>query len=246
MNIKSIFFLVFSAFCVLQCRNLEHKTILTGNIVTDLNELFQEGTMQVDIMDSVLQSPRENELMLRMQHATEQNKEWYNDYLSQNNTLRVPPYHPNFGLTEKEYNELVQLKLNLVLIPSSTITATISKANDLITFKTQGKIPYLEELIINTKSQCIDLDHHRLQFTDTVFVANENHALKSMWKGYTWRYDELPSGDTTDELLIAKHDVISIGLLYKTGRTLVSISKREDNAGEIALKLDKQLVLRRN
>ena len=202
--------------------------------------------MEIQVMDSIVRSSREQELSMRMQLATEKNSTWYNDYLQQYKQLRVPPYHENFGLSEKEYNELVQLKLNLILVPSITQTIKVNKIKGMISFNTEGKIPYLDNLRINTVDNIIIADHYVLNFSDTVFVANENHALKSMWKGYTWRFDEPLVGDTSSESISVKHYSIVIGQLYKSGNTLISINEHESADGEVILNIDKPLILHNN
>ncbi len=245
MNIRYGIILLFSTFCFLRCGHLKPKPSLSGDIAVDLKTLLQEGKTEVQIMDSVVRTPREMELTFRMQEASEKNQAWYNEYLNQYKQMRVPPYHINFGLTEKEYDELVQMKLNMVLVPSATHTIYITSTNNILGFNTQGRIPYLEEVKIDTKTNTISLANGTLHFSDTVFVANENHALKSMWKGYTWRFDEPAEDDTISELLITKHYSISIGVLYKTGQTLINIREYENNDGENSLKIEKPLVLRK-
>ena len=238
------FYLLFIfGFFLCQCHTEAKKLALTGNIAFDLNNLMREGSVEVQVMDSVVRSAREQELSFRMQQATEKNSAWYNDYLLQYKQLRVPPYHENFGLTEHEYNELVQLKLNMILVPSFKQIIKVNKIQGMISFNTEGRIPYLDNLRINTVDNTIIADHYVLSFSDTVFVANENHALRSMWKGYTWRFDEPLAEDTISETSTIKHYSIAIGQLFKTGNTLISINEHESTDGEVNLNIDKPLIL---
>lgn len=238
-----VYSLLIFGFFLCQCHSTAKKITLTGNIAFDLNNLIREGSVEVQVMDSVVRSAREQELSFRMQQATEKNSAWYNDYLLQYKQLRVPPYHENFGLTENEYNELVQLKLNMILVPSLKQIIKVNKIQGMISFNTDGRIPYLDNLRINTVDNNIIADHSVLSFSDTVFVANENHALKSMWKGYTWRFDEPLAEDTVSETSTIKHYSIAIGQLYKTGNTLISINEHESTDGEVNLNIDKPLIL---
>lgn len=237
------YLLLFFGFFFCQCHTTSKKITLTGNISSDINNLIKEGSVEVQVMDSVVRTPREQELSFRMQQATEKNSAWYNDYLLQYKQLRVPPYHENFGLTEKEYHELVQLKLNMNLVPSLRQTIKVNKIQGMISFNTEGRIPYLDNLRINTVDNTIIADHYLLSFSDTVFVANENHALKSMWKGYTWRFNEPVAKDTSSASISVKHYSIAIGQLYKTGNTLISINEHESEDGEVILNIDKPLIL---
>ncbi len=237
------YLLIFLGIFFCQCHSTSKKVLLSGNIASDINNLIPEGSMEIQVMDSIVRSSREQELSIRMQQATEKNSAWYNDYLLQYKQLRVPPYHENFGLTEKEYNELVQLKLNIMLVPSVTQKIKVNKIDGMISFNTDGRIPYLDNLRINTLDNIIIADHYVLKFSDTVFVANENHALKSMWKGYTWRFDEPLTGDTSSESISVKHYSIVIGQLYKSGNTLISINEHEIMDGEVILNIEKPLIL---
>jgi hypothetical protein len=247
INIKTIpgFFALLFIIGLMQCKSAPKTPSLTGNISEDLNALFTDGTMEVQVMDSTLQSSREIELSYRMQQALEKNKDWYNDYVSQYRESRVLPYHQNFGLSAAEYTELMQMKLNVTLAPSSTQKITIKKTNGIIQFNSDGKLPYLDGILINTTDNTIIMDRYALHFTDTVFVANENHGLKSMWKGYNWRYSEPAEGDTISDMLNTKHYSISVGQLFKTGNTLLVISKLEETDGASTLKFNKPLVFRK-
>lgn len=246
MKVSTPVFFVFVSLLFLRCGSSSPKIVLTGNIASDIKALLPEGSMEVQIMDSIVQTPREMELMYRMQKATDKNPEWYNAYLQQYNTMRAPPYHINFGLTEAEYTELVNLKLNLILLPSSTFTIQIANENGMLVFKTGGKIPYLENLKIITVANTLTVDNYLLTFTDTIFVANENHALKSMWKGYSWNFEEPAAGDTLTQQMGSKHYNISIGQLYKNGKTLITINENESYDGERILKIEKPLLLQKN
>jgi hypothetical protein len=242
---RYLFFILLSVICI-QCRNEKKPFTLTGDIATDLNALLGEGSMEVEVMDSVVKTAREMELMYRMKEATDKNPGWYDSYLTQYKDQRVPPYHPNFGLNEQEYQELVGLRLTLNVVPSLKQTIKVVREKETIRFEADGKLPYLEEILINTHDNKIAVKNYTLTFTDTIFVANENNALKSMWKGYSWRFDVPAIDDTLSQLLNTQHYNISIGLLYKTGQTLISISEREETDGERTLKLDKPLLLRKD
>jgi hypothetical protein len=246
MKFPFYFLFFLGLFCFSLCKHSRPDIILTGNISNDVNALLKEGTTEVQIMDSIVQTPREMELSYRMQQAVEKNKDWYQEWATHYRQLRVLPYHPNFGMSEAEYKELMDMKLNKNVVPSSTQNISVSNANGLIQFNSKGKIPYLDNLKINTKENTVSMDNFTLHFTDTIFVANENHALKSMWKGYVWRYDEPAENDTTSDGANAKHYSITLAQLYKTGNTLLIISRLEDTEWERTLNFEKALILRKD
>jgi hypothetical protein len=137
------------------------------------------------------------------------------------------------------------MKLKVTLVASSKSLVTVLNENGVIHFDSHGAIPYLDNIKINIQKQNIEMDQKILEFSDTIYVANENHGLKSRWKGYNWKYNEPLVDDTISDGLYTKNYSISIGQLYKDGSTLITISKREEADGELTVKFDKPLVFRK-
>lgn len=241
------YFLLFPAiFCFYQCNNSQPDLLLNGNISHDVNALLEDGNSEIMIMDSIVQTPREIELSFRMQKAVESNDEWYRQWAIHYRQLPVLPYHPNFGLSKAEYNELMEMKKNKNLTHSAIHKITVINKEGQISFDTRGSIPYLDKLKFDAKENTVAMENYILRFRDTLFIANENHGLKSMWKGYSWRYDEPNENDTTSDQWNTKHYSITLAQLYKSGKTLLLFSKLEDVEGERTLNFEKALILQKD
>ncbi len=246
MKARTYIFIYLSGIIFFSCKNNSSRIILSGNISQDVTKLLTAGDLEIQIMDSLVQTPRESALADRMQKAVEHNSEWYSEWAAHYHQLQVLPYHPNFGLNESEYNELMEMKLNKTLASSATYKIKILNMENHLQLNTGGSIPYLDNLKFNTKDNTVSMDNYTLHFTDTLFIANENHGLKSMWKGYVWRYDEPAINDTANDGLNTKHYSITLGQLYKTGNTLLIFSKLEDTDGERTLNLEKAFILKKD
>ena len=61
-----VYSLLIFGFFLCQCHSTAKKITLTGNIAFDLNNLIREGSVEVQVMDSVVRSAREQELSFRI------------------------------------------------------------------------------------------------------------------------------------------------------------------------------------
>ncbi len=244
MKIKVTYFFILSLLFFCACKNKSHEIVLTGNISDDIKALLSPGENKIEIMDSIVQTTREIELSNRMQKAVEANAAWYQDWSTHYRQLRVLPYHANFGLSQSEYEELMDMKMHKNIVSSYTGAIMIRQSDNNIEFGTGDKLVYLDNLKFNTGDNSVLLDGYPLHFTDTIFVDHEDHGLKSKWKGYVWRYNEPDDNDTLNDRLNTKHYSITLGQLYKTGNTLLIISKLEDVDGERKVNFEKILIIK--
>ena len=70
---------------------------------------------------------------------------------------------------------------------------------------------------------------------DTINVTTDKNALKSKWKGYSWKFDILKNLDMADFKNLNTLNVIqykfTIGRLEKTGKTYMSLKGIEFEDG---------------
>lgn len=95
------------------------------------------------------------------------------------------PYHPNLGLTKEEFDELKDLSSNTELVSSQVDTIEITKTDDLITFKSVGKLEFLKYLTIYPKKNEITLLGNLLCYSEAVTITNSKNAFRSKWTGHT-------------------------------------------------------------
>jgi hypothetical protein len=214
--------------------NTLHKK-LTGNIKNDLRMLLPTGTINADVMDGILQEPRQIELSNKLQSAVKQNYAWFVDYLKSVPQGQPMSYHVKLGVTKEEYAEFMDLIDNIEIISTGTQQITIWTKDDIIQFKSGNKLSLLDSLRIDLKNNIVLFGHLKLPFGDTLNITSNKNALKSKWTGYSWILEE-PKVYSPDELkdlnnLKMKQYKLTIGQLDKNGKTYMSLKGREIENG---------------
>lgn len=216
---------------------------ITGDIETDLNNLLPRGKTTVDVMDGIMQTKRQEELTIKFQEAIKKNYEWFIDY-SQTQTAGQPmAYHPNTGLTEKEFEELMSYMLNIEFVSTGKKEMEITNISNIIEFQTNDeKLKLLESVQIDLSRNVVYLGEYELTFHDSINAADDTNALKSKWKGYSWKYEEPGDHDINalknlERMNIKKYE-FRIGRLEKNEKTYLSIKGLEIENGAKLVEFD--------
>ena len=209
---------------------------ITGDIKNDLNNFLPSGKITVDLMDGVKQNKRQEQLTNKFQEGVQQNYEWFVDYMKDVPSGEPMPYHPNLGLTEKEYKELKDLMNDIELVSSGKTDITITNSNNIIQFDTDDqKLNLFKHLKIDLTRNVVIIYDYELPFSDTVNITDDKNALKSKWKGYTWKLEypkDLDRNALKDlENLKMKQYKFTIGRLESNGKTFMSIKGKEIENG---------------
>jgi hypothetical protein len=229
-----ILLLVFLTSCGHSQTNTSHDK-LTGNLKRDLLLLLPNGTIKVDIMDGVHQDPRQVELSKKLQSSVKQNYVWFVDYMKTVPQGQPMPYHVNLGLTKEEYGELMGYMDNIEVVSTGAEEISIQTTDDVIHFKSRGKLSLLDSLKIDLKNNIVLFGRLKLPFGDNLNITSEKNALKSKWAGYRWVLEE-PKDFGPDKLkdlnnLKMKQYKLTLGKLEKTGKTYMSLKGREIENG---------------
>ena len=235
--------LVFLTSCANSQTENEVRPEITGEIITDINNLMPAGKITVDNMDGIKENPRQTELTLKFQEGIKENYDWFVDYMKTVPNGEPMPYHKNLGLSKKEYKELQELMNDIELISTGKDVITIIKQGSVITFEAKDKLEILEVVNIDLDSNIVTVGEYTLMFSDTPNITDDKNGLRSKWKGYTWRY-EFPSEVDFDALkdienIRLKQYVLTIGRLDKNGKTFFKLKAREvkDGVKEVDLSL---------
>jgi hypothetical protein len=218
------------------------RSALTGDRVTDLKILIPEGDFTVDIIDRVIQNPRYQELQNKLVAAINRNKDWFLEQQKLAGQTSEPmPYHPNFGMTEEEYAELITLTqdgLDVEMTKSGSAKVSITYENDLIKFNGTGKLKVLKDVMIDLKENIVLIGDYKLDNFQEINVNTDKNGLKSKWRGYQWRYEYTDSQKNLEELtsaelqtIILKNYKLTIGRLEKDSTTYIEITEREIEKG---------------
>ena len=195
----------------------------------------------VDIMDEVIMSPRRQELQAKFMEAMKANPEWF---LQQQKLVEQTgkgiSYDPHLGMTEAEWEEFEKLDStmnDMQVVSSGTAKITVTKTNDIISFKTDDKkLSSLNLTTIDIKKNSVKIFDYLLTLVDTICVTNSDNIFKSEWRGYKWEFSEpsnltMPTSQEALQNLSMKLYGFTLGLFEKTGKTYIEISGTETDKG---------------
>lgn len=213
---------------------------ITRNFQDDINSLLPTGEYIVDIMDEVTMSPRRQELQEKFMTAMKENQAWF---LEQQKIVETTgkgiSYDPRLGLTEaewEEYKKFIDSMSDMQVVSSGTAKVTVTKTDETVSFKSDGKLSYLNETTIDLKNKEVKVFDYSLPLIDTICVANADNVFKSSWRGYKWQFSD-PANTTmpTTQEELANFSMklygLTLGLFDKTGKTYIEISGSETSEG---------------
>ncbi|MFN8357581.1 MAG: hypothetical protein U0Y10_24195 [Spirosomataceae bacterium] len=216
-----------------QTTNSQKK--LTGNIQSDLKMLLPNSNVKADIMDGVLQNPRQAELTKKFQAAIKENYGWFLEYMKTVPEGEPMPYNSKLGLTKEEYTELMGFMDNVEVVSTGKEDIKIEIKNDFISFKSHNKLADLDSLTIDLKNNIVTFRQYKMLFADTLNITTEKNGLKSKWKGYSWKFEVPNNLDIADLKDLSTLNMIqykfTIGRLEKNGKTYMSLKGREVEDG---------------
>lgn len=216
---------------------------ITRDFEQDMNTLVPPGEYTVDIMDQVMMSPRRAELYAKFQKAIQANPEWFK--LQEKifeETHKATPYDPRVGMTEsewQEYKKLMDTMNDMYVESSGKAKVVVLKANDIISFKSEGSLSYLNSVTIDVKNKTVKIDEYTLPLLDTICVTNVDNVFKTSWRGYRFQFSnrdptltEIPTTQEELSKISMKLYGLMIGLFEKTNKTYIEISGSELKNGQ--------------
>lgn len=219
---------------------LTYKKI-TRDFQQDLASLLPTGEYTVDIMDELTVSPRRHELQEKFIQAARANSEWF----LQQQTITTQTgegisYDPRLGMTEEEweeYKKFMDSMSDMQVASSGTVKVVVSKKNDIITFKSEGKLALLNNTSIDTKNKTVKVNNSILPLKDTICVTNADNVFKTGWRGYKFQFSDPPNATiptTQEELANFSMSLygFTLGLFDNSGKTYIEISASETSGGQ--------------
>jgi len=216
------------------------KKKITRELKQDIASLIPSGTMTVDIMDEVTMSPRREELQRKFMLGVKMNREWFMEQQKLVETTgREITYDPKLGMSKPEWEDYKQLAENMSdmkAISSGKVQVTVIKENDVISFKSDGKLSHLNSVTIDLKNNVVMFANNTLNLVDTIHVASDDNVFKSAWRGYKWQFSNpenpvMPTSQTPLESFSMQLYGLTLGLFEKTGKTYMEISGSEVSNG---------------
>lgn len=226
---KSILKILLIALVITGCKESDSQDgKLTYDVVKDIPLLLKEGKHEVHIMDGVQLSPRVSEIQAKMDSAIKNNYEWFTEYVSNAKQGEILAYHENLGVTKEEYEEYVEGILTREAVSTGRESLTISKSNDVLTFKGTGKLMPFDFIRIDIKDKKVHYKEFTIPFEDTVSVTDTKGGLKSKWSGYSFLFSDPAIIDKAVLKDIANLDMtrlqLVVGRLEKNNHTVLDFS----------------------
>lgn len=221
----------------------ETKSKLIGDVKQDLKILLPDSEEKVDIIDGVKMDPRYELLYSKFMTAVKENNDWFLEQQQiVEQTGNPMPYHPNIGMTEKEYDEfksLMEKGPGVEMIKSGTAKVTFNYQGNIIYLKGTGKLEILNDVKIDLAENVVWIGDFKLDNLQEINVDSDKNGLKSKWRGYQWRYEytnnpaAISNLESMEELqtLIMKQYKFTIGRLEKDLTTYIEITEKEIENG---------------
>jgi hypothetical protein len=221
---------------------------ISGNVKTDIPVLLKPGKYTVDIMDSVVQTPRQRELNAKFRVAIQEHYSWFVDYANSIPGGQPLPYHINMGLTIGEYDEFLAAAENPQVIASATETLTITKKDTLLHFDGTGRLSVLDSVKFYLTNNSATVLGFLVSYSDTIKVKSEKNPLKSKWSGYSYLLEfpkDIKPGEYKNlaNLKYTRFKIV-IGQLEKTGKTYLEYTGLKVSNGEKTIDFKLPLVFR--
>jgi hypothetical protein len=150
-----------------------------------IEELLPNGVVNADILGVKLPE-RVETLALKMYDAMERNPEWMVSYIKEHAKPGEPlPYHPNLGLTEKEYEEFLNQYEKRKVVIIGRLPISFRRKGDTVTISSNGVYSFLDGMVINVRNKSIECQFGVLTNPKWQNSSGTTPPIGN-WQGYSW------------------------------------------------------------
>jgi hypothetical protein len=193
----------------------------------DAASYLPSGRVKVSIYE-VRAPDRLAELVKRMEDSTAKNIEWWRQYRAQHKgTL---PYHPNFGISEQEYEEFRRLfEMSIVLQKADEGEIDFQTDSENGTrLATQGSLAPLHGISIRLATNCVETSYGELADHSRIEVSATQHVT-GPWQGHQWQRRIGTSDDgKLVTFAVGQHQATGDGILYYNVKSFRSRMPRDE------------------
>lgn len=200
----------------------------------------------VDVM-ALVAPERCQELSVKFKAGVSLHPEWWLDYVKRGEPGQPLAYHPNFGMTEAEYEEMSQCVTEMRLEKISEARLGVKPdGQDRYVLDGGDKLPSLSGVVIDLQAQVVETPFGVCK-TWSRIEATLSQRVTGPWEGYQWTAEEgvsdLQQAKGVDDVMSA--DVFfakfSLGRFQNEARGLLRYKVTRLHSGE---KEDKEFILR--
>ena len=154
--------------------------------VNNVFDWFSAGDHQFQVLGKDVPPDLAN-IAMRYRKAVTKEKIWFAKYKEDNKDVSPLPYHPKFGITDKEYDRLNNEYPNLGTKVTDTKKVTVIIEGNTIRFKGEPGFAFLDLIEINKDLNKVLID----SMTNTQFIGQvyEDSAAIGNYSGYKWKYE---------------------------------------------------------
>lgn len=155
---------------------------------SNLSKVFAEGTYPADIMTLGLTAELNEKIgkvTEKMQMAIAENEVWYSETLASLEEGEAFPYDEKLGLTEEEYEFLLQADQHLQFGKIGESEITITRADEQPTILNPSSA-IVKELTISEDGNTIQSDVGELAYVEEI-VASDQQTITGRWNGHFYR-----------------------------------------------------------
>lgn len=137
------------------------------------------------------------EINLKMQKALQANPKWMMEYIKKNAEVRPLPYHAKFGITKKEYDQLLNLSSKLVLVEKEKVKLSFIKNKDgSVAIKADKSELPINKIVILSNNAGVKTPYGLLND-----FSNINNKAKNSptgpWQGAQWKIEKITDMNST-------------------------------------------------
>jgi len=178
-------------------------------------QYIPRGSVTVDVMHLVA-PPRLTTLSETFQKSVQSHGDWFRQYMNMTPPGAPLPYHPNMGLSEAEYKEMLQLTDTLNLVSGAKATLQVKKGRGGVLELDGGKdLPELTGITIDLKYDEVTTPFGVATDRDSIIATSEQSAT-GPWNGVSWSGGQL-NADKTEGFSIQ----FNVGRFVNGGRGIL-------------------------
>ncbi|SFC25359.1 hypothetical protein SAMN05443252_102417 [Bacillus sp. OV322] len=165
-----------------------------------------------------------------MQRSIAANKAWFAEYTQKNmKEGEALPYSPKFGITEKEYQLLLDSQNNSEMIKKGETSVEIKRQGDKLTVTAPNSS--FKTAVFDLKANTVKTKYGVLSYKGKIEASSEQ-AITGPWSGEAWKFEDgnvktMQDAQNMDENSYIKSVNFYVGKLQETGETLIYFTYRE-------------------
>jgi hypothetical protein len=198
----------------------------------DVRSIVESGEMEVEVLGAK-PSAEIQRISTAVRQAMAKNSDWLMSRLQELAPGQELPYHPNLGVTDKEYEQYMGFLKNLQLVPVAKARIRfVAQSDNKLSIETVDGLPEFGTLILDLSSDTVSTPWGNLT-ASTPIRASERQTATGPFDARSWKlnYGTVPSGNFSDIRL-------DIGRSANSSVCIICLKAKSVNEGVIRSNFD--------